>query len=126
VSVTAPMSTASCTVTPASTAIVWPNRWLRSSSAPPTSSDAAPPNPLSRATICGIDVIFTERAIHSPSAPPTTSPAAITVYEMTARSTSVMAMASSMPMLDSRLPARAVAGLFSRLSPSMKRTAAAR
>ena len=47
-------------------------------SAPPTSSEAPPPNPFRSATICGIAVIFTARAIQRPSADPTTSPAAIT------------------------------------------------
>ena len=40
------------------------------SSAPPTSIDAAPPKPLSKATICGIPVIGYLMAITAPMPPP--------------------------------------------------------
>ncbi len=55
-----------------------PTSSLRRNSAPPTVSDAPPPNPLRSATICGIAVIFTVRAMYNPIAEPTTSPATIT------------------------------------------------
>ena len=40
-------------------------------SAPATRNDAAPPNPLSSATISGMDSIFTVRASHTPIPEPT-------------------------------------------------------
>jgi hypothetical protein len=126
VSVTAPMSVPSWMATPVGTASRSRRAAARSSSAPLTSSDAAPPSPLSSATICGMAVIFTARAIHSPSAVPTTMPAAITVYDTIARSASVTSTATSIPIPDRRLPARAVSVRPSRLRPRTKRTAASR
>ena len=45
--------------------------------APATKTDAAPPNPLNRATSCGIAVIGILSAIGIPTAVPTTSPPTI-------------------------------------------------
>ena len=113
-------------VTPVGTGTCSPTSSARRNSAPPTSSDDPPPKPLSSATICGIAVILTVRAIQMPSADPTRTPAAITPYERIARSRRVTTIATSIPTPESRLPARAVAGLPRRRSPTMNRTAAAR
>jgi hypothetical protein len=116
----------SCVVTAVSIGTVSFISSARRNSAPLTRREAAPPKPLSSATICGIAVIFTVRAIQSPIAVPTTIPAAMVPYDRIARSSIVMTIARSIPAPEIRLPSRAVSGLPSRLSPRMKRTAATR
>ena len=78
VNVTAPISRLSWMVMDVSIGKATPNSSDFRNSAPPTSSDAPPPRPLSSATIWGIAVIFTARASQRPSPEPTTSPATIT------------------------------------------------
>jgi hypothetical protein len=50
---------------------------LSTTLAPATSADAAPPNPFSTATICGMAVIGTRNAITDPTNAPTTTPSNI-------------------------------------------------
>ena len=47
-----------------------------------TSADAAPPNPLKRATSSGIPVISTRMAIHSPMSEPMTRPAPMSTHSI--------------------------------------------
>jgi hypothetical protein len=81
---------------------------------------------VSRATICGIEVIATERAMYRPSPPPTTRPAMIVPYVIVFALSSVMTIAISMPNAEIWLPLRAVSGLCSCFRPVMKSTAATR
>ena len=91
-----------------------------------TIADAAPPNPLKAATICGIAVIWTRNANQPPSAAPTTRPAP-TVAQLTMSSdTRVSTIAPSMPAEAIRLPSLAVRGPPSWRSPTMRPTAHAR
>ena len=82
-------------------------------------------------TSCGMAVISTVRAAYSPAPPPISVPAIITIHPVTLTvpawmtRTSVVAMASTMPAVDTWLPRRAVAGEFIRCRPSTKQTAAA-
>ena len=96
----------------------------RKNSPEPTNSDEAPPTPLSNATSCGIDVIWTVRAIHQPSAEPTMRPAPIQVYDTMDWSSSVAMIANSMPSPESKLPLRAVSGEPRRRRPRMNSDAA--
>ena len=94
--------------------------------APATSTDAPPPNPLNRATSCGMPVICTRTARTAPMAEPTTSPASSTRKSTIDRSSSVARMATSIPEAPSRFPRGAVRGRASPLRPRMNRTAATR
>ncbi len=49
------------------------------SAAPATRTDAPPPNPLSRPTICGIAVIAILNAMTAPATDPTANPARMTL-----------------------------------------------
>src|SRR5215212_8413903 len=85
---------------------------------------APPPTALNSETSCGIAVIFTVRAVYRPSPPPIAIPTAMMIQPvrlidpLPARNTAVPPMAIAMPAADTRLPFRAVAGEFMRISPS--------
>jgi len=94
--------------------------------APATRTDAPPPKPLKRATICGIPVIGTLTAKRAPIAEPASIPARITPKPTICRSTSVTATAISIPSAPRRFPRTAVLGWESPFRQKMKRTDAAR
>ena len=91
-------------------------------SAAATIADAAPPNPLNMATICGIAVSWTCRAAIMPISAPMITPTMIHSYLSMSRSMSVTATAMNIPSADSRFPARAVSGDLSHRSPVMNST----
>ena len=81
-------------------------------------------------TSCGMAVICTVRAEYSPAAPPTAAPAIITAQPVAVMPPSwttiarVAAMAVAIPVVETWLPRRAVAGLFIRCRPATKHEAA--
>src|SRR5215212_3174107 len=91
---------------------------------------APPPTALNSDTSCGIAVIFTVRAVYRPAPPPMAMPTRMMIqatalmpspYSCWARiRTAVAPIASVMPPADTRLPLRAVAGEFIRMSPMTK------
>src|SRR5512145_2976285 len=91
-----------------------------------TMADAAPPNPFSNATICGIAVIFTASASQAPARVPMTKPSRTHRNEMICWSSRVAAIASNMPSAPIALPRRAVRGDDNSFSPTMNSTAATR
>ena len=125
VRVTMPMSAVSAAAT-ASWSSTRPLSTTSRNDAPATSTDAPPPNPLNRATSCGIPVIRTRTARTAPIAEPTTSPASSTRKSTIDRSSRVASTATSIPEAPSRFPRGAVRGRASPLRPRMNRTAAAR
>ncbi len=88
---------------------------------------APPPIALNSDTSCGIAVILTVRAAYRPAPPPMAKPTRMIAHAMTLRpslsscwarmSTAVAPMARVMPPAETRLPLRAVAGEFIRMSP---------
>ena len=97
----------------------------------PTSAAAPPPTALKMLTSCGIAVISTVRAAYRPAPPPSSAPASITIHPVAvtvpewATRASVVAIATTMPAVDTWLPRRAEAGEFIRCRPSTKHVAAA-
>ncbi len=81
-------------------------------------------------TSCGIAVIWTERAAYRPTAEPISAPAISTIQPVVVTvpswiiSVSVAMPAMIMPVIDTWLPRRAVAGLFIRCRPTTNSTAA--
>jgi hypothetical protein len=94
-------------------------------SAPATSVDAMPPNPLKIATISGMPVIGTRAAAIAPITLPTTTPARMNGNDSPS-AISVAITASSIPAAPSALPRTAVRGWVSPLMPKMNRTEATR
>src|SRR5687767_12117473 len=92
---------------------------------------APPPTALNSDTSWGIAVIFTVRAVYSPRPPPRTIPprmisqAVIEADPRPASRTAVPPIARAMPPAETRLPLRAVAGEFMRMSPMTKAAAPA-
>ena len=125
VSVTMPMSAVSAAAT-ANWSSTRPSSTTSRNDAPATSTEAPPPNPLNRATSCGIPVICTRTARTAPIAEPTTRPATSTRKSTIDRSSRVARTATSIPDAPSRFPRGAVRGRPRPLRPRMKRTAAAR
>ncbi len=82
-------------------------------------------------TSCGMAVISTVRAAYRPAPPPSSAPAIITIQPVVvtvpacATRARVVAMARTMPAVDTWLPRRALAGEFIRCRPSTKQVAAA-
>ena len=89
-------------------------------SAAATIADAAPPNPLNTATICGIAVSCTFRAATMPISAPMITPTMIHSYLTMSWLMSVTTTAINIPSADSLFPARAVSGDLSQRSPVMK------
>ena len=80
---------------------------------------ASPPKPLNKATISGIEVIFTFKAISEPTIAPRPIPAIrikgfVTFIKVTRTATSIA-------RADKKLPLTAVSSLPSILMPDMKR-----
>jgi hypothetical protein len=107
--VTVPMRIESAMVT----AVTAPNPYTSplaywASSAPDTSAEASPPNPLNTATSSGMAVISTVRASATPISPPRASPPRIRGHDRISCRKRVATTATSMPREASALPVRAV------------------
>ena len=77
-------------------------------------------------TSCGMDVIWTVRAATPPATPPMATPMRIPDQDRISVSTTVATMARNMAAAARALPPRAVAGDWSRFSPTTKRIADSR
>ncbi len=75
-----------------------------------TSAAAPPPTPLKIATICGIAVMRTLRAPTRPTTLPITSPTTIRAQFSIPSSSSVVAIATSIPAPPTQFPFRACLG----------------
>jgi hypothetical protein len=122
--VTPPMKVPSMIVTPAVSGPTGTSVPRNSPMA--TRADAPPPKPLKRPTISGMAVIWTMRAATAPIRPPVAMPMRMGVQERISLSTTVAMMARNMAKAAMALPARAVAGDWSRFSPTTKRIADSR
>ncbi len=124
--VTQPIRVPATIETPASVSMAPGVRERAKNSEAATRAEAPPPNPLKAPTICGMAVIGTVRAMTSPTSPPAASPMMIQVKSTIWRSSRVATMASSIPSAAIRFPFVAVSGDWSRLRPTMNRTAESR
>ena len=95
-------------------------------SASATSAAAPPPTPLNRATICGIAVIFTLRAPTSPTTLPIAAATTISAQFEIPSTSSVVAIATSIPTPPSQFPRRACFGDERKRSARTKQTIATR
>ena len=87
---------------------------------------ASPPNPLKRATISGIEVIFTFNAISDPTIAPTPMPAKIkNGFTWTSGSKKVIKTAMNIANADSKFPFTAVSSLPSIFIPVINKIDAA-
>ena len=91
-----------------------------------TRADAAPPNPLKRATSSGIPVISTRTAIHRPMSDPITSPEPMRTHSIPSPRPIcriVVTTATSIPSAPSWFPNGAVRGCPNFLSPKINNAA---
>ena len=83
-------------------------------------------------TSCGIAVICTVRAEYRPAPAPSSAPASSTIHPVAVTvpswmiRASVATIAATIPPPETKLPFRAVAGVFIRCRPMTKHAAAAR
>ena len=118
-----PMSAESATESASSQTSTPSSSW---NSASAMSAAAPPPTPLNRATICGIAVIFTFRAPITPTTLPIAAATTISAQFVIPSTSSVVAIATSIPTPPSQFPRRACFGDERKRSARTKQTIATR